>query len=134
MIGTKLIAKFMDGRIKKGCSDDFLLLNETFHMNDASDMKNQEEIRMSDLKAVFFVDDFAGSPRYVEEKRRIRPTYHNKISIRFHDGEEIVGYNNDHNNDIKSDVIRIVPLDPFSNNTLIFVVRKNTVSILPLEE
>lgn len=132
MIETKLIAKFMDGRIRKGYSDDFLLLNETFHISNASDAKDKEEIRMKDLKAVFFVDDFAGNSRYVEKKRTSRPTYHNKISIRFHDGEEIIGYAND--DYLGSDVIRLVPVDPLSNNTLIFVVRKNTVSILPLEE
>jgi len=132
LIETRLIAKFMDGRIRKGYSDDFLLLNETFHMSDTPDQENQEEISMSDLKAVFFVDDFAGNPQYVEKKRTSRLTYHNKISIRFHDGEEIIGYAND--DYLGSDVIRIVPADPLSNNTLIFVVRKNTVSILPLEE
>lgn len=131
-MSTKLVVKFMDGRVKKGNSDDFLFLRDTFHFRqEVSDADRLEEISISDLKAVFFVGDYVGDASYNENKKSKRPTYNHRVSIRFPDGEEIVGYTDD--DLVRTEVIRLVPADPLSNNTLIFVVKENTVSIQSME-
>jgi hypothetical protein len=131
-MSTKLVAKFLSGEIKKGVSYDFLLIRETFHLQLESDPVNQEEIRLSDLKAVFFVEDYSGDSGYSDNKNARRPTYQQRVSVKFQDGEEIVGYTDDDLDE--NQVIRLVPADPLSNNNLIFVVKKNAKSIKSIEQ
>lgn len=128
---TKVVAKYLDGQIKKGLSDDFLLFRETFHIIKETDPQEEEEVRLSELKAVFFVDDYQGDSTYMEDRYAIRPTYKKRVAMQFSDGEEIVGYTDD---DLEqNEVIRLVPVDPLSNNALVFVIKKNTSSIQPLD-
>ncbi len=131
-MSTKLVVKFMDGRIKKGFSDDFLFLRKTFHLREMSNSENEEEVHIADLKAVFFVGDYDGNPNFKEDNNTERSTYNHRVAIRFHDGEEIVGYTED--DLVQSDVLRLVPVDPLSNNALIFIVKQNAVSIQALED
>ncbi len=131
-MNIKLVAKYLDGRLRKGYSDDFLLLREIFHMTEGSGRGKGEEIRLSDLKAVFFVEDFSGDPGYRENKTARRPAYHHRVSIRFRDGEELVGYTDDDLD--RAEVIRLVPVDPMTNNTLIYVMKRNTVSVQSLND
>jgi hypothetical protein len=127
---TKLVAKYMDGKVKKGFSDDFLLLRETFHLKGDKQVEG-EVVNLSDLKAVFFVDGYSGNSDFKDDKSSVRPAYKRRVSMHFSDGEEIVGYTDD---DLEvSDIIRLVPSDPLSNNRLIFVVKKNTTSIKLLD-
>lgn len=128
----KLVIKFLNGETKKGISDDFLLKRETFHLKLEAEQEDQEEVHISDLKAVFFVEDYGGDTRYNENKLARRPTYHQRISVRFQDGEEIVGYTDDDLD--RNQIIRLVPADPLSNNTLVFVIKRNTESIRTLED
>ena len=70
MESVKIVVRFPDGRILKGHSQDFFPNKPAFHLvrNLARGSGNQKEIRVSDLKAIFFVKTFAGNPDYKERK------------------------------------------------------------------
>jgi len=68
---VKIVIRFADGRIEKGYSQDLSPNKLTFHLfkNVSKGAINHKEIRVADLKAVFFVKAFAGNPDYKERKR-----------------------------------------------------------------
>ena len=121
----KLVARYSDGWILKGYSDDFDPHRPTFHM--------QEEVgeavggrivsvRMEELKALFFVKTFNGNPDYRERKKFVEgdPTYGLKAEVRFTDGEVLqgstIGY------DPQQPGFFLIPPDLKGNNDKIFVV------------
>ena len=71
----KVVARFNDGRIVRGYTNDFD--PSKAHLHVSSDLRDGEStiILLSDLKALFFVRDFAGDPTRVEDtfspKRRM---------------------------------------------------------------
>jgi len=71
----KVIARFKDGRIVRGYTNDFD--PSKAHLHVSSDLRDGKStiILLSDLKALFFVRDFAGDPTRVEDtfspKRRM---------------------------------------------------------------
>ena len=71
----KVVARFNDGSIVRGYTNDFD--PSKAHMHISSDLRDGEStiILLSDLKALFFVRDFAGDPTRVEDtfspKRRM---------------------------------------------------------------
>jgi hypothetical protein len=71
----KVIARFKDGRIVRGYTNDFD--PSKAHLHVSSDLRDGEStiILLSDLKALFSVRDFAGDPTRVEDtfspKRRM---------------------------------------------------------------
>jgi hypothetical protein len=80
------------------------------------------EIAVPDLKALFFVRTFTGDPEHVESKDlyQSRPPGTRKVSVRFQDGEELVGYTRQL--DRHRTGLFFVPLDPRSNNLRVFAV------------
>ena len=71
---VKIIARFSDGRMKRGFSQDFYPDKPIFHLQaDFSGESGElEDVRISDLKAVFFVKNFSGNPDHEERKRFIK--------------------------------------------------------------
>ena len=67
---NKLVARFADGRMIKGTTFDFSPAKEHFHITELSPQPeaNPTAICTKDLKALFFVKDYAGNPRHVEDK------------------------------------------------------------------
>jgi len=59
-----VVAHHVDGRVTKGQTDDFSPARPTFTLIPLDGADNREPIivRVQDLKAVFFVKDFAGDP------------------------------------------------------------------------
>jgi hypothetical protein len=92
---NKVVARFADGRVVKGMTADFFPGRETFHVSVAASAPGSGplEIRVKDLKAVFFVKDFAGNPSHVEKKEfdPSRPPAGRRIRVVFNDGEVLVG-------------------------------------------
>ena len=124
MSSTKIVARFADGRIKKGCTWDFSPTKRFFHI--AIDCDGQptemEQLDLADLKAVCFVKTFAGSPDYVERKEFAEGDIPKgpKVEVTFADGEILQG-----------SVLRyktqelgffLFPVDPKSNNLALFAV------------
>lgn len=79
---------------------------------------------MRDLKAVFFVRDFAGNRQYDEKKVHLaEETFQGHIvEVTFADGEIIVGSTPAY--DPRRQGFFLVPLDPESNNLRVFIVSR----------
>ena len=117
-----MVVRYADGRVLKGYADFdpeqacflFVPLSEP----DAEGV----EVAVKDLKAVFFVRSFVGDPGHDESKDlyQPRPADTRKVSVRFADGEELVGHTR-HLDQYRSGLF-FTPLDPRSNNLRVFAV------------
>jgi hypothetical protein len=123
---VKIVVRFSDGRIKKGYSQDFFPNKPVFHLTISQSVESAEpeEIRLADLKAIFFVNAFDGNPHYSERKEFAEgdSPKGRKIEVAFADGEiiqgSVLGYNP------KEIGFFLFPADPNSNNLRAFVVNK----------
>ena len=121
---VKMVAHFSDGRIKKGYCQDFFPNKPVFHLirSDAGEAQELEEILVADLKALFFVNSFAGNPDYKERKEfgQGDSPKGRKVEVTFADGEilqgSVLGYSS------KEPGFFLFPVDPKSNNLKVFVV------------
>jgi hypothetical protein len=92
---TKIIVRYYDGRILKGYTQNFFPNKPTFHFQpvDSGNPNENLEVKIKDLKGVFFVRDFSGNPQYKEKK--IFPegvqVSGKKVEVTFKDGEIMVG-------------------------------------------
>jgi len=122
---AKIVARYADGRILKGYSYDFSPDEPRFHLVPAA-AEHQDgaiEVLMQDLKAVFFVRDFAGSPQYCEQKQFVESQERRsgrKMEVAFGDGEVLVGYTMGY--DPQRPGFFLVPADSKSNNLRVFAV------------
>jgi len=88
-----------------------------------------ESVPLSELKAIFFVRDFAGNPNYqphgdfVEES----PKAGQAVRITFHDGEVLRGRVLNFS-DAASGFF-VFPADPLDNNEKVFVVRSPELTV-----
>lgn len=123
---NKVVVHFRFGKVLKGHTRDLTPTKETFHLT--SDMDEDRgtihEIRLADLKAVFFVKSLEGDKGYTEKKRfdeidssSLRGL---KIKVEFYDGEIVRGVSLSYNKNKKG--FYIVPLDPDCNNERVYVV------------
>jgi hypothetical protein len=121
---VKIIARYASGRIKKGYSQDFFSNKPSFHLqrDPRGTTGDREEIRVRDLKAVFFVKSFKGDADR-KERKRFRPgdpSSGRKVEVAFSDGEvlqgSVLGY------DPRQAGFFLFPVDSESNNMRIFVV------------
>jgi hypothetical protein len=90
-----VIARYQDGRVLKGFSVDFLPTKEAFHPTLAGTPPASKpvEIRLSELKAVFFVKALEGNQQYQEHKEfpPSGPPAARKLRVIFKDGETLLG-------------------------------------------
>lgn len=120
----KIVAHYADGRVVKGYSQDFFPNKPHFHLFPAFGEPTDKaiEVRIQELKAVFFVRDFAGNPSYNERKgfaEGERPPGR-KVEVTFRDGEVLVGTTLGY--DPKRLGFFFIPADPKSNNLKVFAV------------
>jgi hypothetical protein len=118
-----VVAHFLDGKIMKGLTRDFFPnQSAAFHLC-ATAAAPPHRIRLSDVKAIFFVRDLEGDSR----RRDIRgfltgpaETRHGKkISVLFPDGELVCGYT--HSYSPQRSGFFVYPSDAGSNNLRIYV-------------
>ena len=122
-----VVAAFKDGRRVKGQTLDFFPNREAFHVQ--AEDGQVAEIRIKDLKSVFFVRNLAGDPvhRKVNEFDLTGTLSGRRIRIVFFDGEELVGTTQGYSPDRPG--FFVVPADKESNNQRIFVVTASTSDI-----
>jgi hypothetical protein len=128
-MSAKVVARFQDGRLLKGISMDVDPSRPTFHVRPPEG--RAVEVSLADLKALFFVRTLEGNPAHQEgrnpEPADSRARGSTLVSLRFADGEEMVGLT------IRYPPNRpyffIVPVDPKSNNIRILVNRAAVVSM-----
>ena len=127
---TRVVARFLDGRMLNGTTQDFFPNRPTFHVL-PMDGGSGLEARCSQLKALFFVKSFEGDPErkdvvgFVAAPRETAQG--KKIAIRFQDGEILCGYTLSYAPDREG--FFIFPADSGSNNTRIFVVTASTAEV-----
>jgi len=118
----RVVVRYADGRLLKGYADfdpeESCLLLVPLGEPDAEGV----EVPVKDLKAVFFVRSFDGDPGHDESKDlyQSRPADTRKVSVRFRDGEELVGHTRQL--DRYRAGLFFTPLDPRSNNLRVFAV------------
>jgi hypothetical protein len=118
----RVVVRFVDGRVLKGYAN-FDPAEPRLQLVPHEDPDSDGlEVAVKDLKAVFFVRTFEGDPRYDESKDlyQDRPPDTRKVSVRFRDGEELVGYTRQL--DRHRAGLFFTPLDPGSNNLRVFAV------------
>lgn len=134
MLQNSIVIRYMDGRILKGTTGDFLPAKPLFHVAvfGAPPGTKPVEVTVSELKAVFFVKDPAGNPAHNEllQFPDGKPVIGRKIRVVFRDGETLVGTTQGY--DATRPGFFVVPVDADSNNTRCFVVTRATreVSLL----
>jgi hypothetical protein len=124
---AKIVARYLDGKMAKGFTQDFAPNKSLFHLfpDETSALNESVEVFLSELKAIFFVRDFVGRPDYDERKHYgpgERPSGR-VVEVTFTDGEILVGSTLGY--DPKRPGFFIFPADPRSNNARIFVSSKS---------
>ncbi len=121
---VKVVVRYADGRVLKGYTRDFFPNKSEFHLEAISDINQGRimEIRLNDLKAIFFVKDFAGNPSYIERKfyEDGQQATGRKMKVTFKDGEVLVGTTVGY--DPKRQGFFLFPADPSTNNMKIFAL------------
>ncbi len=122
----KIVVRYADGRVLKGYTQNFLPNKPTFHIRtgETSGTGDTIEGKVEELKAVFFVRDFAGNPSYVEKKQipegEKRPG--RLIEVTCRDGEKIVGSTTGY--DSGRPGFFVFPIDPKENNLRAYIVSR----------
>src|SRR5262245_32334583 len=115
----KVVARFKDGRIVRGYTKDFD--PSRAHLHVLSDLRDGEStiILVSDLKALFFVRDFAGEPMRMEDKFFTETPNGDRMEVTFWDNEVMVGSTQSYLDGGHGFFLQ--PADPRSNNLSVFV-------------
>src|SRR5262249_5355836 len=92
----KVVVRFQDGRMLKGSTADFVPTKDRLHLSpaDAPPGAKPVEVQLAEVKALFFVHDFAGKPRPQKDPTELpppRPGAGRGIRVMFRDGEILVG-------------------------------------------
>jgi hypothetical protein len=125
-----VVARFRDGRVIKGTTLNVDPDRATFHVKTP---QGAVEVKLADLKALFFVRDTTGNPKHDEAKAATpgdsRLLGAQPIAVEFGDGERIVGVTPRF--PPTKPYFYVIPVDPKSNNIRILINRKATVAIRP---
>jgi len=131
---NRVVARYQDGRVVKGVTNDFLPAKDRFHLvlADSPPGAKPLEILVQDLKTLYFVKDFAGHPEHAKanEFDPNKPVQGRKIRVVFTDGEVMIGTTQGYQ--AGRPAFFVVPADKESNNERCFVVSAATreVSLL----
>ena len=121
---SKIVVRYRDGKIVKGFTQNFFPNKPVFHVVplEGGGSTPPLEISMADLKAVFFVRDFAGNKALKERKHLAEgeKPHGRLIEVTCVDGEVIVGTTTGY------DPVRpgffLFPVDQKSNNVKAYIV------------
>jgi hypothetical protein len=115
----KVIARFRDGRLVRGYTTDFHPTRPQLHLSAEPNSNDTLLLQLSNLKALFFVRDFAGDGMRVDCQEFGATPQGRKVTVTFNDGETLngstLGYRGEGNG------FFMYPADPRSNNVRIFV-------------
>ena len=126
-IHNRVVARFADGRVLKGTTQDFSVSRDSFHVIPPDAGATPIRVYVPALKAVFFVKDHTGDKDYNEKKAFEKLVPGRKLQVTFRDGEVLVGSSTAY--DAARPGFFMTPADPKSNNDRIFVVMKAVRSV-----
>ena len=130
---VKVVVRYVNGNVVKGFTQDFFPNKDRFHLYAAEKPSGEsQEILIKDLKAIFFVKDFAGNAQYQERKNYLEgeQPQGRKVEITFSDGEVLVGTT--HGYDPKRQGFFLFPADPKSNNIRLYAVTASVKKVRSL--
>jgi hypothetical protein len=118
----RVVARFADGRVRKGTTQDFKPTSARFHLTPAEGGPALE-VRLSELKALFFVRDYEGQASRVKVPGFLAAPAEmaqgKKVAVHFRDGELLCGYTLTFAPDRAG--FFVFPADRDGNNLRIFV-------------
>ncbi len=119
---SKVVVRYMDGRMLKGYTSDFLATRPYFHLSPAAAGPSgpRVSVPIGHLKAVFFVREFDGQASHVESRAFEERAQGRKVEVAFLDDEVLVGTTLNYRPD--GGGFTVFPADPQSNNLRVFVV------------
>lgn len=125
----KIVARYLDGRVLKGTTQDFFPHRPTFRLR--PEKGPAVDVALKELKAVFFVKDYAGNAKREDIRGFLEAPDENqhgyKIAVRFRDTELMLGYS------LSYSALRpgffVWPADTGSNNLRIYVMTHATVDV-----
>jgi len=127
---AKVVVAYLDGRRLKGYVNDFSPVRDhLFLFPEGTDPKPGERgipVRVAELKALFFVKDFAGNPAH-KEAPSLSQLLGKKIEVTFADGEKLIGSSVAYNP--KNLGFFMQPADSADNNERIFVLNRNVKQV-----
>lgn len=127
-----VVARYLDGTILKGTSLDVDPTKPAFHVRPPDGIT--AEVKMKDLKALFFVrsleGDMARHEAHTIDPADPRARGSTAVSLQFPDGEVMVGLTNRF--PPNRPFFFVVPVDPESNNIRVLVNRSAVKKIEPL--
>jgi hypothetical protein len=124
---NRAVVAFLDGQRVKGHIFNFSPLKESFKLCPNEQQQVGSDISIKDLKAIFFVKDFAGGPEVKEAPTDEVTRYGRKITAIFKDGEEISGTTEAYNPQRLG--FFMFPAGKNGNNLRIFVINRNVVQV-----
>jgi len=127
---NRVVAHFLDGRVMKGMTQDFIPTRSHFHVFTTTDHASVL-VSQEDLKALFFIRNLTGNPQRVDIPAFTRGpaenAYGRKIAVRFPDGELICGYSVAYST--AREGFFISTMDARGNNERIYVVLSPGVKV-----
>lgn len=125
MAGNQVVARFRDGRVVKGITNDFLPTRDVFHVLEAAAGGAPAQpviVRFADLKALFFVRDLAGNPGHegTNDFTRGQAVPGRRIRVIFADGEVLAGTTQGYSAGRTG--FFVTPVDSKGNNERVFVL------------
>jgi len=117
-IGQKVIARFLDGRIVRGYTNDFNPSKPHLHLTEDAASESRL-VSIAQLKALFFVREFQGDSRRVDRTEFHEKAYGRKVEVTFRDGEILFGTTVGFKSPAHPFFVQ--PADGTSNNLRVFV-------------
>jgi hypothetical protein len=132
MAQNRIVVHFVDGRILRGQTGDFLPTKSRFHLSpmESTAQAKPLEVLIADLKAIFFVKELHTRPHLNPHRQGFdpeRPVAGRKIRVVFRDGEILEGTTQGY--DPGRAGFFVVPADSASNNERCFVVTASTKAV-----
>jgi hypothetical protein len=115
----KVIARFRDGRMVRGYTNDFHPSKPQLHLSSEPRSGDTLFLQINQLKALFFVREFTGDPARVDRQEFVETPHGRKVAVTFTDGEILLGSTLGYRGEGNGFFVH--PADPRSNNLRVFV-------------
>ena len=121
-LGSAVVARFLDGRVLKGTTQDFSPHKPAFHLAVWDEPTARAlAVPVGALKALFFVHTYEGNPKHVEDRDFAKAKGQGRrIVVTFADDEVLGGFTTGYSKDKQG--FFVIPIDPKTNNSRVYVV------------
>jgi hypothetical protein len=123
----RVVARFRNGQVARGYTNDFHPSKPHLHLTPEDRTGEPLFVPLSQLKAVFFVREFAGDPTRVDNQEFPSAQHGRKIEVTFEDGEVLRGTTLAYRKDGGGFFVQ--PADAGSNNMRVFVSPGATLGV-----